>query len=180
MGAPAEFLVARHLLSHPADGPGEVARHVRLHRPVVANAIRRLRQREIVLEPHLLHFIAHHPRRVHHRAYRFRAPNPRQWLNAMEAPFLLSGDVVAAEHDGYNVVPDQWIAYVRPEDESAALEAAKKVFADVAPREKANLIVKVMDAWLRPDAEDPRIVERGQRLLDYQDSPLLQIVAAIR
>lgn len=176
MNAPAEFVVARHLLAHPDEAAGDLAAHCGLHRPVVHNALKRLRAMDLLAEPRLLHHLISHPRRIRHRAHYFRVPNPKQWLNALSAPCLLSGDVVAAEKDGYNVVPEQWVAYVRPGDEAGAVRAATEVFADVASKPRANLVIKIQDPWLKPDEQDPRLAERGQRLIDYQDSPLLQLV----
>lgn len=180
VSAPAEYVVARHLLGHPDEPPNQVASHCRLHRPVVYQAVRRLRERDLLAAPRLLHHLQHHPRAIRHRSHYFRAPNPQQWFRAYPGHALVSGDIVAAERDGYNVVPNQWIAYVEPKEEKAAVQAALDVFADHAPREKANLVIRLADPWLRADDEDPRIVERGQRLLDYAESPLLQLVGRPR
>jgi hypothetical protein len=180
MGAPADVIISRHLIGHPDDTAADAARHTGLHRAVVHQVIRRLRADDALHEGRLVARIQNHPRRLHHRALAFRVPNPAQWANQFSQRFLLSGDVVAAEKDGYNVVPEKWIVYVQPQDEQAAMKAALDVFADVSPHRLANLLIRIADPWLLPDDEDPRLAERGQRLLDYDESPLLQLIGRPR
>lgn len=180
MSAPADFVVSRHLLGHPDDSVNEVAKHSGLHRSVVHNVRKRLQANQLVHEGRLLHHLQHHPRKIRHKSYQFRVPNPKQWFNQFQGSVLLSGDIVAAEHDGYNVVPNEWVVYIRPDQEKDAIQAALDVFADYAPKRAANLVLRVADPWLAPDDKDPRLVERGQRLLDYAESPLLQLVGRPR
>lgn len=180
MNAPADFVVSRHLLSHPHDSPADVANHVGLQRPVAYNVFKRLHENDLLQEGRLLHHLQHHPRNIQHKSHHFRVPNPQQWINQFSGHPLLSGDIVAAEHDGYNIVPNLWIAYVRPDQEKDAIQAALDVFADFAPKNKANLLIRIADPWLRPDENDPKLAERGQRLLDYSESPMLQLVGRPR
>ncbi len=112
--------------------------------------------------------------RPRHQQFAFKAPNPDQFLAAMKAPFWLSGEYAAA-WEGFDLVPEQALIYIRREDAKSISAAAKESFAKVAPASKANVLVRIADPWmnLRPDEE---LVERGQRLLDYEESRHLQIL----
>lgn len=180
MSAPADFVVSRHLLGHPDESPSEIAKHSGLQRPVAYNVCERLREKDLVHEGRLLYHLLNHPRQIRHKSYFFRVPNPQQWLSQFHGKPLMSGDIVAAEHDGYNVVPNLWVAYVKPQEEKDAIQAALDVFADYSPEGKANLVIRIADPWLGPDDANPELVERGQRLLDYAKSPLLQLVGRPR
>lgn len=94
-----------------------------------------------------------------------------------EAPFLLGGED-AAVHDGYNLVPEHHLIYIEPDHWSDVASAAKDVLARVAPASAANLTVRERDPWLTPDPTG-RFVERGQRLLDYQESKHVQLARSL-
>jgi hypothetical protein len=77
--------------------------------------------------------------------------------------------------EGFDIVPEQAMLYIREADLPKVSEAAKESFAKVAPASKANVIVRIADPWLNLRPDEP-MVERGQRLLDYQESRHLQIL----
>jgi len=175
VAAPAAFVVIRHLLTHPEDTPAKIAKHCFLHDTTVREAMKRLKNADILgHERLLLQRLRNHPQRIRHRRYAFHAPNPDQFLSALDAPYWLSGEYAAALA-GFDLVPEQAVVYVAAADLAAATQAAKDVFAKIAPESKANVVVKVADSWLYLDP-DSEIVERGQLLLDYQDSRHLQIL----
>lgn len=112
--------------------------------------------------------------------FRFRAPNPKQWHRQFDRTAWLSGEVAAAEHDGYNLVPERYLVYVDPKDWRHALQSALEIFADVAAPAQANLLIREADPWLNADDEKPFLVEKGQRLLDYASSRHVQILRGLR
>ncbi len=175
MGAPAEFVVIRHILTHPDDTPAEVAKHCSLRDATVRAALKRLLAADLIgHEGMLLDRLRHLPRRIKHRQYTFRAPNADQFLNGLEAPFWLSGEYAAAM-DGYDLVPERAMLYIDADDLPAAVNAAQACYAKIAPASKSNIVVKLADPWLdlNPNTE---LVERGQRLLDYLDSHHIQLL----
>lgn len=176
MGAPAEFVVLRHLLSHPSDSRYEVARHSGLSQNSVGLVVRRIEADEDWSEKQRLERLRNLKRRPTLREYRFRAPNPRNWHRQYDQPGWISGEVAAAELEKYSLVPERHLVYVKPEHRDAAIRAAFEVFAELAPPREANLMLREADPWLTADDSDPRYVERGQRLLDYAESRHIQIL----
>lgn len=175
MAAPAEFVIIRHLLTHPDDTPAQIAKHCFLHDTTVRAALKRLKDADLLgHERLLLQRLQDHLQRIRHRRYAFLAPNPDQFLTALNVPYWLSGEYAAALA-GFDIVPEQAMVYVTVDGLDAAARAAKDVYAKIAPESKANVVVKVADAWLHLDS-DSETVERGQLLLDYQDSRHLQIL----
>lgn len=175
MAAPAEFVVIRHLLTHPDDTPAQIAKHCSLHDTTVRAAVKRLKEADLLGHDRLLlQRLQDHPQRIRHRRYAFLAPNPDQFLAALDVPYWLSGEYAAALA-GFDLVPEQAVVYLDAADLVAATRAAKDVYAKLAPESKANVVVKIADAWLHLDPGS-ETVERGQLLLDYQDSRHLQIL----
>ena len=174
MRAPAEFVVLRHLLGHPEDSPAEIARHCKLHDTSARVAVRRIRERDSVSPSWLLAQLKSVRERPRHQQFAFQVPNPDQFLKAMKAPHWLSGEYAAAL-DGFDLVPEQAMIYIRPEDVKSISAAAKESFAKVAPASKANVLVRIADPWMNLRS-DEALVERGQRLLDYEESRHVQIL----
>ena len=174
MRAPAEFVVLRHLLGHPEDSPAEIARHCKLHDTSARVAVRRIRERDTVSQSWLLVQLKSIREKPRHQQFAFKVPNPDQFLEAMNVPRWFSGEYAAAM-EGYDLVPEQAMIYIRAEDAKSISTAAKESFAKVAPASKANVLVRIADPWmnLRPDEQ---MVERGQRLLDYEESRHIQIL----
>ena len=179
--APVEFVVLRHLLTHPGDSTTEMARHTHISPSSASLALARLRAAQPAVSgwnrPWLWQRLLAIRRRPTWRTFRFQVPNPDNWLTAMRnrrVPFWFSGEVAAAR-EGIAVVPNILHAYVEEEALAAALSAAKESFAKVASA-NANLVVRVADPWLAFDGDD---VEAGQRLLDYQESRNIQLAKVI-
>lgn len=165
MHAPVEFVVARHLLTHPEDAASDMARHCHLHRASASRAQKRLRKRNLLTAEQQVLYALQLPHKPAWKTYTFRVPNPDLWLRGLRAPAWLSGEAAAAI-EGMDLVPSQVLAYVQADALPAALEAAKRAFAKVSSERDANLLIRVADPWLHLDP-DERLVERGQRLLDY-------------
>lgn len=178
MGAPAEFVVVRHKLSHPDDSQADLSGHARLDRAVVSRVESRLRKQGIWHEHQLLEHLRRLPRRPHHKRVSFLAPNPKLWFAEFERPYLQSGEHVAAAIDGMDLVPERVLVYVAEEDLDAALRAAHDVFARLAPAGQGNLEIRVADPWLS-EGEQPNVAEKGQRLLDYLESHHIQLLRGL-
>jgi hypothetical protein len=172
--APAEFVVLRHLLGHPDDSPAEIAKHCKLHDTSARTAVQRIRARDDPSPSWLFFQLQHAREKPRHRQFNFQVANPDQFLVALKAPHWLSGEYAAAM-EGFDIVPEQAMLYIREADLPKVSEAAKESFAKVAPASKANVIVRIADPWLNLRPDEP-MVERGQRLLDYQESRHLQIL----
>lgn len=178
MGAPVEFVVTRHLLSHPDEGTTDMARHCNLHVGSVSAARRRLQKQDIWRPAQLLAHLQTLSRRPPRRATFFHVPNPDQFIAALrrdQVPFWISGDAAAAA-EGYDLVPEHVIIYIHPEAADPAMAAAIRVYGGkVAASAVSNVEIRVADDWLYLDPES-ELVERGQRLLDYQESKHIQIL----
>lgn len=177
MRAPVEFIVTRHRITHPEEGPSDMARHTGLHLSSVSRALKRLKQENLLTEDqHLAHLrtLAERPR---HKELNLYVPNPGQFLEEMQHPFLLSGED-AAVHDGYDLIPERHLLYIEPDGWDAVGETVQEVLGRVAPRSKANLTVREQDPWLIAD-ESGRFVERGQRSLDYQENKHVQLARSL-
>lgn len=178
MGAPVAFVVGRHLLHHPNEGPAAIARHCHLHPGSVSSALKRLgdRWRDEELVAHLQGQAA----KPRPRRFAFRVPNPDQFLAAARRSGLaywLSGEHAAAI-EGHDIVPERCIVYVRPDDMDDAVGLARSVMGRVAAPRQANVEVRLADEWLYLDPND-ELVERGQRLLDYAESRNIQILRSL-
>lgn len=178
MRAPAEFVVTRHLITHPQDSPAQVAKHARLHSATASNALSRIRQAELWTDSQLLAHLRSLAERPRWRRVNLRLPNPGRWLDGLDRPQATSGEHAAAL-DGFEVVPERHLVYVAAADLDAVIKSA---IGDgdgaLAPPEKANLILKTRDAWLYD--EPPGVVERGQRLIDYDESKHVQLLMGLR
>lgn len=174
MRAPVEFVVLRHLLGHPNDSPAQIARHCSLHDTSARMALKRIRQKDANTPSWILRQLQTRRERPHHKQYNFQAPNPDQFLVALRAPHWLSGEYAAAM-EGFDVVPEQALIYIREQDLPTVTAAAKETFAKVAPASKANVVIRIADPWMDLRDGEP-LVDRGQRLLDYEESKHLQIL----
>ena len=179
--APVEFVVLRHLLTHPGDTTTEMARHCHVSLSSASLALSRLREenpRPSGWDPAWLwERLLSARERPTWKTFRFHVPNPDNWVTAMRdrhVPAWFSGEVAAAR-EGIDVVPNTVVAYVREQDMAAAFAVAKESFAKVSEA-NANLVIKVADPWLSFDGED---VEKGQRLLDYNESRNIQLAKVI-
>ena len=177
MRAPVEFLVTRQLLSGTDVAPAEIARRCRLRASSVARAYHRIREKTALDDARLFRHLLGLPERPHWTTLHFHIPNPQQWQNRYDGPRWLSGEVAAAL-EGYSLVPERWLVYLRPEDVEPAVEAAKTEYAKVAPPAKANLTLRATDPWMDLDPESD-LVQRGQRLLDYWQSRHVQLTAEL-
>jgi len=167
--------VLRHLVAHPEDAPSQLARHTGLHADTASKTLKRLREQGIHDPEQALDRLRQTSRRPARRSVHFQAPNPLQWLRQYPGPFLVSGQIAAAEVDGYDLVPGSLLVYVPGGDVDAAIRAATDVFAVVTAAREANLHLRVADPWLAADDTRPHAVERGQRLLDYEEDPLISL-----
>lgn len=175
--APVEFVVTRHRITHPNEQPADVARHTGLHLSSVSRALGRLEGENLLTEnQHLAHLrtLAEGPR---HKELNLHVPNPEQFLEELQHPFLLSGED-AAVHDGYDLIPERHLLYIEPDGWDAVGETVQDVLGKVASRSKANLTVREQDPWLVAD-ESRRFVERGQRSLDYQENKHVQLARSL-
>lgn len=177
MRAPATYVVLRHLLTHPDEGPAATARHCHLHEASVRAVLRRLRDEGTWRKEELLLKLATVVERPPRKRLHFRMPNPDHYLAAVAVPRWISGEYAAAA-EGYDLVPERLLVYVHPEDLDAAARTALDGFGKVAPPSEANLTLAIADPWLYLDPTSD-FVERGQRLLDYQDSRHLQILRGL-
>lgn len=172
---PAEFVVTRHLLSHPNDTAMEVARDCHLDPSVASRVVKRLRTQGFWFPAQLVDHLKSLPERPSRRAVTMRLTNPELWFHAYKGPYMASGEAVAASVDGVDVVPGRFLVYVPREHAQEAVTAGLEVMGKLAPSSEANLEVRVADPWLRP-GEQPNVVERGQRLLDYAESRQIQLL----
>lgn len=125
---------------------------------------------------HLRGLTARPPR----HAVRFRVPNPDQFLTAMRkeaVPCWISGEYAAAA-EGFDLVPERCLVYVRAGDLEAALQVVQSSYGKIAGPQQSNLEVRRADDWLYLDP-DQELVERGQRLLDYDESRHIQILKGL-
>lgn len=170
--SPTRFVVARHLISHPDDSPGQIAFHCHLQIPSASRALRAILA-ETGLEPAaLLEFMLRTPEKPRWRSFHYRAPNPSHWVKAAMIPYQLSGDVAAATVDGLNLSSDRTTIYVRENDVEAAMKAASRIYAKPASPSKSNLVLRVADPWM---AFEGNVAEKGQRWHDYATSTNLQL-----
>ena len=179
MRAPAEFVVLRHLVTHPQDGPAELAKHSHLYLKSASLVLARLRDAEVWTQPQILAKLRTVAERPRWRTLGYLCPNPSQWLKAHTGPHLLSGDA-AAVREGVPILPDRLIAWVDGGELARAQRAADEVVGTPARAQGANLVLRVMDPWLGSDPKQPALVERGQRLLDYDAFPNIQILRGHR
>lgn len=176
--APAEFLVTRHLITHPDDGPSEIARHERIHVPTASNALTRIREGHgLWTESQLLTHLRGLAERPRWRSHALRLPNPGRWVEHYEGRHLLSGEPAAAM-DGFDLIPERHMVYVQTEAINEALNSALDEGGALAPRGRANLILKTIDPWLYEEPDG--YAERGQRLLDYAESKHIQLLIGLR
>lgn len=179
MRTPAEFVVTRHLLSHQGDSPTELARHLGLDPAVASRVAKRLREQGFWTSSQLLDHLRSLPERPPRKVLEFRVTNPELWFRAYHGPYWASGEAVASSVDGLDVVPGRFLVYVPPEKVPAAVSAVFEVLGKLAPTSQANLEIRVADSWLR-EGEQPNVVEKGQRLLDYLESHQIQLLRALR
>lgn len=172
MHAPVSFVVARHLLTHPADGPADLSRHCHLERSSATKALARLRKDAVETEAQLMAHLIRRNTVPHWSSFTFRLPNPDNWLQAVTVDHWLTGEAAAAA-EGMDLIPSRIETYVRREDMEDAMRTAKQVFAKAAAPRDANLILRVADPWMYLEADEP-LVERGQRLFDYARSKNVQ------
>lgn len=175
--APAEFVATRHLLTHPEDTPAMVAHHCGLHIQSASRALKRLQGGGIWHDQELLAHARTLAVRPPRKAVHFQVPNPDQFLKALrksKVRFWLSGEYAAAL-DGYDLVPERCLVYVRSPSMEGAIRAARDVMGKVTSGNQANVEIRLADAWLQLDPGSD-LVERGQRLLDYEESRHVQIL----
>lgn len=178
--APADFVVTRHRITHPDEGPARIAEHTGLHTTTVSRVLRRLREDHVYTEEQRLARLRALSERPDPKEVGFDVPNPEQFLQALEergVPFLLGGED-AAVHDGFALVPEHHLVYIEPTQWSKIASIVRAVVGKVAPSSASNLTVREMDPWLRAD-ETGRFVERGQRLLDYDESTHVQLARSL-
>ncbi len=178
MRAPAEFLVTRHLITHPDDGPSDIARHERIHVPTASNALTRIRNKhDLWTEAQLLAHLRTLAERPKWRTHGLRLPNPQRWVDNYAGRHLISGEP-AAVLDGFDLIPERHLVYIEADAVDQALQFALDEGGALAPRNQANLIVRTMDPWLYEEPEG--YAERGQRLLDYADSKHVQLLRGVK
>lgn len=176
--SPVEFVVTRHLLTHPEESPAEMARHCHSNYASVALARRRLDKKGILSEEQRLAHLLTLPERPRGKILAsFRSPNPDAWLRTINRPYWLSGEDAAA-HDGYPIVPERHLVYVRPDDFHEAVQTALRLLGRIAYGPQSNLTVRQADPWLYLEPGEPW-VERGQRLLDYIESQHVQLARSL-
>jgi hypothetical protein len=174
---PVTYVVLRHKMTHPDEGAAAIARHCHLHDHSVRSALKRIQEEGIWQDAEILHKLRSLKEVPPRKAFHFSIPNPDQFLNSVTVPCWISGEFAAAS-EGYDLVPERLLVYVRPEDADAAAKAAQDEFAKVAPHSRANLTIALADPWLYLDSESD-LVERGQRLIDYRDSRHIQILRGL-
>jgi len=176
---PAEFVVTRHLLSHPNDTAMDVARDCHLDPSVASRVVKRLRDEGYWSPAQLVDHLKSLPERPARRAVTMRLTNPELWFRAYKGPYMASGEAVAANVDGIDVVPGRFLVYVPDHRAQEAVAAGLEVMGKLAPSSEANLEIRVADPWLR-SGEQPNVVERGQRLLDYDESRQIQLLRVFK
>lgn len=179
MNAPAEFVVCRHKISHPAEPLADEARHLHLHYSVVKAVEARLKEQQVADAPDLVNHALRLARRVDYASRHFYLPNPEHWFNSYQGRYLESGERVAADRDGVDLLPEHFLVYVPKDDLGEALRAALDNFGRVAVARRANLELRIQDPWLRSDGDEP-IVELGQRLMDYEENPQIRLARGLR
>lgn len=179
--APAEFVVTRHLITHPDDAPSQIAEHTGLHATTVSRVLKRLQEDRIYTDEQRLVHLRSLAERPEHKEIDFEVPNPDQFIQMLEQDSevgVLLGGEDAAVHDGYNLVPEHHLVYIDPGDWAEVAAAAEETLAKLAPRSGSNLTVREMDPWLTSE-QTGTFVERGQRLLDYQESKHVQLARSL-
>lgn len=167
----AERIVGRHRLSHPSDSAYAIARHVGLNPRTVQKIVKRFRERFGDGEAALVAYLREDP--IPHKSVHFRHPNPATWIRAPPVPVSLSGEDAAAV-EGFDLVPHRHLYYVHEEDLRVAVESLLASGARLTGKDDANVTLRVRDPWLLDDPAP--LVERGQRLLDYEESRNIQIL----
>jgi len=167
-------LLARHWISHPEDSAYEAAKHMRLPLRTVQLAAARLRNRIGTGQDQLLDFLMKNP--IEHKSIRVRHPNPNIWLRKPPVMISLSGEDAAAVN-GWDIVPNRHTFYVEEKDLGLALKSLLDSGGRLSEKEDQNIILKVRDKWLMD--EPAPLVERGQRLIDYQESRNIQLLAGL-
>jgi hypothetical protein len=173
--APAEFVVLRHLLTHPEDAPADLHRHCHLHLKTASLVLKRLRDQDVWTEDQIVARLRTLSERPRWRTLGFEAPNPPQWLRAHKGTHWTSGDYAAAK-EGVPIVPERLIAWVPAIELLHAQRAADDVLAKPVRAHAANLVLRIADRWLGADPTHPDLVERGQRIWDYDEFPNLQVL----
>lgn len=169
--SPTRFVVARHLIGHPDDSPSMLAEHCNLGAAAAGRARTRLIE-ETALDPGaLLTAMVRCREKPAWRSFYFKAQNPAQWADAMQAPTWLSGERAAEELDGISIASDRRIQYVHADDLEAAFAACNRIYAAHSQPNHSNLTIRVADPWLHLDDH----VEKGQRWYDYTQSRNLQL-----
>jgi hypothetical protein len=144
---------------------------------VASKVVKRLREaRSFWTEQELFRHLKSIPERPHWKGVTMRLTNPELWFRAYHGPFMASGEAVAATVDGIDVVPGRFLVYVPSfEHMHQAVKAGLDVMGKLSPSSESNLEIRVADRWLRA-GEQPDVVERGQRLLDYDESRQIQLL----
>lgn len=177
MRTPAEFVVTRRLLSEPGTEPAEIARACHIRASTVAAAYHRVRA-QTALQPNvLLQHLMQLAERPRWKTLHFHMPNPDNWMQSYPGERWLSGEVTAAL-EGYDLVPERWLVYLRPEDMDMAVQAVRREVGKVAPPTLSNLMLRTVDPWMVFDPAS-EFVEKGQRLYDYWHSKHIQLTKAL-
>lgn len=170
--SPAQFVVARHLVSHPEDAPGDIAAHCHLLVQSAARAYKRVFDQTQLQPGLLLETMRAAGEKPTWRTFRYWVPNPGHWPKAAKVQAWLSGEHAAETVDGLDLVSSRRIYYIRPDDLPAAMQAASDIFAKCASARQANLALRVADPWMDLTGQ---VAERGQRWYDYASSSNLQL-----
>lgn len=179
MRAPAEFIVLRHLLTHPEDSPANIQRHTGLRIDSASKALQRIRHDQTWSPRQLLERARTRSPKIQRRQLHFYLPDPKQWLKAAKLPHLVSGELAAAEADKLNLRPSTLLVYIPIDHLTAAARVALDLGAEAAHRRDANLTLREADAWLTNDDDDEHLAEKGQRLLDYAENPNIQLLRGL-
>lgn len=175
MKAPAEFVVLRHLLTHPHEAPYDISKHTGLGADSASKVLKRLEVEGIFEPEQVLARLRSTSRRPSRRSVHFQAPNPLLWLRQFQGPYLVSGQVAAAEQERVNLAPSSLLVFVPEAQIERAMKAALDIFAKVAPAHQANLHLRMADPWLANDDQNEHVAEKGQRLLDYEEDPMIPL-----
>jgi hypothetical protein len=176
--APVEFVVCRHLLSHPEESPAAIAKHCNLLLPSAARSYHRIQaMTQLQREPLFRHMLSLSERPPRREIY-FQMPNPELWANRFKGQKWLSGEAAAAR-DGYPLVPQRLLYYVPADQIQKAAEDAIASYGKLSGGKEWNLALRAADPWLSED-EDTGLVEYGQRRLDYWESPHVQLARDLR
>jgi len=174
---PVDFIVTRCLLSDAELTPAAIARRCDIRVTSAIRAYKNLQSRTGLRPARLFQHLRAVKERPHWTSLLFRIPNPEQWARRYARERWFSGEVAAAL-DGFDLVPERWLVYLRAGDMEAAVAAAQDEFALVAKPSAANMVFRVADPWMHLDPAS-NLVERGQRLLDYWESDHVQLTAEL-